>query len=220
MLFTVPTLAASKAILRMWSLNPVWISQDILAVREFTQAVAKATRWRDSVPDPAEHPCFVMAFERYSGEVPDLLMRFDGDGRFVVSLAKGTLAVNGRVWLAETDRYGEMVAAAKKFVSSLSKPTGQQRLPNSKLALVNQFIKMWRILDPALEPKAAFELYRLFGSTREAAALLKQVRLQHSPYIYKEFNRFQQMDDYLTSRPDRFVSELSPIAGNKLWTVK
>lgn len=204
----------------MRSLNPVWISQDIRAVREFTQAVAKATRWRDSVPDPAEHPCFLMAFERSSGEVPDLFMRFDGDGRFVVSLAKGMLAVNGRGWLAETDRYGEMVAAAKKLVLSLSRPTGQQRLPNSKLALVNQFIEMWRRLDPVLEPKATFEIHRMFGSTREAAALLKQVRLQHSPYVYKEYNRFQQMDDYLTSRPDRFVSELSPIAGNKLWTVK
>jgi hypothetical protein len=204
----------------MWSLNPVWISQDILAVRAFTQAVAKATRWRDSLPDPAEHPCFVMAFERSSGEVPDLFMRFDGDGRFVVSLAKGALAVNGRNLFADTDRYGEIVAAAKKFVSSLSKPTGQKRLPNSALALVNQFVEMWRMLDTSLEPKAVFELHRMFGSTREAAALLKQVRMQHSPYVYKEFNRFQQIDDYFTSRPDRFVSVLSPIAGNKLWTVK
>ncbi|UXN66807.1 DUF1552 domain-containing protein (plasmid) [Phyllobacterium sp. A18/5-2] len=137
-----------------------------------------------------------------------------------MSLAKGMLAVNGRGWLAETERYGEMVAAAKKFVLALSTPTDQKRLPNSKLALVNQFVEMWRTLDTDLEPKAAFEIHRMFGSTREAAELLKQVRLQHSPYIYKEYNRFQQLDEYLTSRPDRFLREVSPIAGNKLWTVK
>jgi hypothetical protein len=91
----------------MWSLNPVRISQDILAVRAFSQSVAKAIRWRESVPDPAEHPCFVMAFQHGSGEGPDIFMRFDGDGRFVVSLTKGAVVVNGRSFNADTERYVE-----------------------------------------------------------------------------------------------------------------
>lgn len=148
-----------------------------------------------------------------------VFLQFDGLVQFSISVAISAITVNGPLILPSTNRYGEIMTAAKQFALSLT-PSGATMRPDDNLALINQFVAMWSSLDETGAPKSSFELYRMFAASPEANELLKQVRPQCSPYIHGEFNRFQQMDDYLSSRPDRFASETSPIAGNKLWPCK
>ena len=203
----------------MWSFNPVLRGQDIVAVRAFVQSVAKATRWRDSVPDPAEHACSLIVSHEGQEEIPDVFLLFDGSARFPVSVAAGEVTVNGKHVAHDTDRYREIVGAAQELALSLLSPTNQ-RQPDQRLALVHQFAETWKCLDPSLEPKSTFEIYRMFASSVEASELLRQIRSQYAPYITGLTNRFQQLDNYFESRPERFVLERSPIAGNKVWTLK
>jgi hypothetical protein len=111
------------------------------------------------------------------------------------------------------------MTGAKQFALALTQSKRVIKIDVS-LALINRFIARWRLLDETGEPKPSFEIYRIFATTTEANALLREVRLQFASYIHGAFNRFQQIDDYLTSRPDRFAIELSPITGNKLWIIK
>ncbi|MHC1549383.1 hypothetical protein [Phyllobacterium sp. K27] len=189
---------------------------DILSTRQFVQLTAKATRWKDPVPDPAENQCCVIVRIDTATHV---FLQFDGLVQFPISVAMGAITVNRAHILPSTNRHGEIMTAAKQFALSIT-PSKATTKPDASLALINKFITMWRSLDETGEPKSSFEIYRMFAASPEANELLKQVRQQFSPYIHGEFNRFQQMDEYLSSRPDRFATELSLIAGNKLWAIK
>jgi hypothetical protein len=203
----------------MWTFNPVYRDRDILAVRAFLQSVAKAIRWRESCPDPAEHTCSLIVSAGEMGESPHVLLLIDGSVRFPVTITTGAVTVNGKVIDKDTDRYVEIVDAAQRLALALSPPKSPRR-PDPKLALVNQFVGMWKNLDPLLKPQSTFEIYRMFASSREASELLRQVRLQFAPFISGQRNRFQQLESYFESRPEVFTMERSPIAGNKLWTIR
>lgn len=199
-----------------WTVKTINDVRDILLVRTFVQSVAKATRWKDSVPDPAEHVCGVMV--RIDSQA-HVFLQFAGPVQFPISVSLGAVAVNGKAVDPKTDRHQAIIAAAEIFGSQIKASTDVAE-PNANLALINRFTVAWKALDATGEPKSAFEIYRMFATNSESNDLLRQVRVQFAPYIQGETNRFQQMDDYLSSRPDRFRSELSPIAGNKVWSIK
>ncbi|MEP7453485.1 hypothetical protein [Phyllobacterium sp. SB3] len=201
---------------KKWIVKAISAEKDIDAIRKFTVAVAKATRFKGRLPDPAENRCGLMVMAHSIAETANLFIQFDGPLQFTVAINLGAIVVNGSVVAPDTERHSEILSATEALLEEVS-PSSTHRLPRIHLTLINRFVNAWKRLDRNKEPKSAFEIYRMFNADPEAAELLRTVRMQHTPYTHGQINRFEQLDDYLKSRDEFFSQEQSLIAGNKVW---
>lgn len=190
--------------------------QEVIAIRLFLNEAARSIRWKESVPDPAEHMCALFIGE---SSPPDILLRFIDNVGFPISISGGAITIDGEYVEQPSKRYDDLMGAALRFAAMIT-PQNSIMTPDRKFALASLFIGMWLELDDTEEPRSAFELHRMFIADEEANELLRQIRLHYTPRKYKDGNRFVQLDGYLASRPDHFKRELSPMNGNKLWSIK
>lgn len=202
----------------MKTARPLTKTKEIKAARLLIRRIAKAIRWKEPVLDPAETPCMVAILTSQLGFETGLMVAFDGPSLvFPITQAGGAITINGEFIRKTHNGYIEITSAIKEFITILGEEPMVAHSLDLKSSVVWRFVERWKELDPSLEPKSSFELFRLFGQSESAKAILQDVRLQQAPYIYKEYTRHQQLHDFLESRPDYIRKIDANIGDGVLW---
>jgi len=201
------------------NISPVRSKVDVVAARDLIRTVAKAIRWRESIPDPAEEPCHVALVQYIGHEHFAILLVVDGPRhRFSLSSAAGAITVNGDYIKPRNPAYDLVRTAILKFAktSKLISGVNSDRLL-LKESVVRRLIGLWVVIDPSLSPKTVAELERTLRLHKDGKDLLLEAYIQNSPYLYMDGKRYDRLTNYLQSRPDYFIKVGQTKAGDTRW---